>query len=122
ALPLPERVMAVADLLHAESGFAEWSRSESGFEIRDYNCCYLRLSGDAGPCRWHGRVLAELLGEVCGVSEDDRASQVCRFSVRGATTHTNGAATHDYSAGATFGDTLGASASVSGPERPLPAR
>ncbi len=81
-LSLAKRVAAVAHLLEAESGFAEWARTEGGFVIRDYNCCYRRLNGDDEPCRWHARVLVGLLG--CSVDHDPDATpapHTCRFVV-----------------------------------------
>ncbi len=82
-LPLGQRVAAVAELLHAESGFAEWAATEHGFEIRDYNCFYRKLNGEDGaPCRWHARVLRGLLG--CPVRCEGggpRAAHLCRFAV-----------------------------------------
>jgi predicted ArsR family transcriptional regulator len=80
-LPVAQRVAAVAEILQAEGGFAEWERTNDGYEIRDYNCLYRRLNGDdAEPCRWHQRVLSSLLD--CPVEcrgEAPRAVQLCRF-------------------------------------------
>ncbi|HLZ69834.1 MAG TPA: winged helix-turn-helix transcriptional regulator [Dehalococcoidia bacterium] len=87
-LPLSQRVAAVAELLHAESGFAEWAATERGFEIRDYNCFYRKLNGEDGaPCRWHERVLSGLL--ACAVHCEGggpRAAHLCRFAVAKAET------------------------------------
>ena len=59
---LPERVAAATDLLHAIGGFAEWSETSSGYEIRDYNCVFARISPDAEDgCEWHIRLLGRLL-------------------------------------------------------------
>lgn len=61
--PLEERVIAVADILHLIGGFAEWYRTEQGFEIRDYNCCFAKLNAgsESTGCEWHVRLLTQLL-------------------------------------------------------------
>ncbi len=60
---LEERVIAVADILHLIGGFAEWTRTEEGFEIRDYNCCFAKLNtgAESSGCEWHIRLLTQLL-------------------------------------------------------------
>jgi len=59
---LQERVAAATDLLHAIGGFAEWSQTPAGYEIRDYNCVFARISPDAEDgCEWHIRLLNRLL-------------------------------------------------------------
>ena len=59
---LGERVAAVAELLHSVGGFAEWYETADGFEIRDYNCIFARLTpvSETG-CEWHVRILTRLL-------------------------------------------------------------
>ncbi len=60
--PLPDRVAAAADLLHSVGGFAEWCKSEGGYEIRDYNCVFATLRFEQGSdCPWHVRLLTGLL-------------------------------------------------------------
>jgi predicted ArsR family transcriptional regulator len=83
-LSLPERVAAVAALLQQESGFAEWIRTSDGYEILDYNCFFRRLNGLNGePCRWHARVLSELLDQpVESRAASPASAQLCRFAVR----------------------------------------
>lgn len=82
-----QRVAAVAEILQAEGGFAEWEHTNDGYEIRDYNCLYRRLNGDDGePCRWHQRVLSNLLGCPVECREDaPRSVRRCRFVVPQAT-------------------------------------
>jgi predicted ArsR family transcriptional regulator len=82
-LPLSQRVVAVAELLRDESGFAEWLPVDGGWEIRDYNCCYRDLHGaDDGACPWHGRLLAALLGPGVQPAPDALAAvHACRFVV-----------------------------------------
>jgi predicted ArsR family transcriptional regulator len=102
-LAFAQRVPAVADLLQSESGFAEWAPTESGYEIRDYNCFYRKLNGADGEiCRWHDRVLSGLLG--CSVRCDasgPRSAHLCRFVVAPAgddgtaEPHANGVAAPD---------------------------
>jgi predicted ArsR family transcriptional regulator len=80
---LAQRVAAVAEILQAEGGFAEWERDGERYEIRDYNCLYRTLNGDDGrPCRWHERVLTGLLGYPVECRGDaPRAVHLCRFAV-----------------------------------------
>lgn len=82
-LSVGRRVAAIAELLQNESGFAEWTAGDAGYEIRDYNCFYRKLNGvDGDVCRWHERVLTGLLG--CPVrceSNEARATHLCRFVV-----------------------------------------
>lgn len=83
SLSLPERVAAVTELLRREGGFAEWTRTSEGFEILDYNCLYRRLSGkEGGPCRWHSRILSELLEHpVESRAAAPPYAQLCHFAV-----------------------------------------
>lgn len=87
-LPLSQGIVAVADLLRDESGFAEWLPVDGGWEIRDYNCCYRDLHGlDGGVCPWHGRLLAGLLGPGVQPAPDALAAvHACRFVVLPAET------------------------------------
>ena len=94
-LSFAKRVAAVAEILQAEGGFAEWQRTEDGYEIRDYNCFYRRFMGTDGnggakdvygdgACRWHRRVLSELLGVAITAAAlgDGRTDRCCRFAVQ----------------------------------------
>lgn len=59
---LTERVAAVTDVLQLIGGFAEWCPTESGFEIRDYNCVFMGLMPVTGSgCEWHVHLLTRLL-------------------------------------------------------------
>ncbi len=59
---LQERVPAVTEILQLIGGFAEWYSVENGFEIRDYNCVFAKLTGpEASGCEWHVRLLTQLL-------------------------------------------------------------
>lgn len=87
-LPLRQRVAAVAELLQTESGFAEWSSTGNGYEVRDYNCFYRKLNGrklngvHQESCRWHERVLSGLLGcHVYWRQEAAGGARLCRFEV-----------------------------------------
>ena len=84
-LAIPQRVIAVTELLHEESGFAEWLPADGGWEIRDYNCCYRDLNGsEEGACPWHRRLLAGLLGPEAQPAPDALAAvHACRFVVAG---------------------------------------
>ena len=60
--PLQERVEAVTEALHSIGGFAEWFPTDSGFEIRDYNCVFARLMPkQESGCEWHVHLLTQLL-------------------------------------------------------------
>jgi len=73
---LADRVATVTEILHLIGGFAEWCPTDSGFEIRDYNCVFSRLSAAqpalsqtsssapsaaGGECEWHVRLLTQFL-------------------------------------------------------------
>lgn len=82
-LDMPRRVIAATELLHEESGFAEWLPTDGGWEIRDYNCCYRDLNGsEEGACPWHRRLLAGLLGPDAQPAPDALTTvHACRFIV-----------------------------------------
>ncbi len=83
--PLEERVQTVAEILQLESGFAEWRKVESGFEIVDYNCAYRKVAENQDDlCAWHLQLLNELLGGGVRSSQgQSRGSDLCRFVVEG---------------------------------------
>ena len=67
---LSDRVIAVTNVLHLIGGFAEWLPTDTGYEVRDYNCVFARLiaaqpnlvpEGEASGCEWHVRLLTQLL-------------------------------------------------------------
>ncbi len=60
---LKERVENVAKIFRDEEGtLSEWSETEDGFEIRDYNCPYYKLAiEDDHLCKWHTRLLTKML-------------------------------------------------------------
>lgn len=62
-LTLRERVEEVTKVFRDEEGtLSEWSESEDGFEIRDYNCPYYKLAiEDDHLCKWHTTLLTKLL-------------------------------------------------------------
>jgi predicted ArsR family transcriptional regulator len=80
---LPERVIAVAEILDEEGGFAEWRAVEDGFEIADYNCVYRRVVGSHGDlCDWHVSLLGRLLGSDVQCSQFmSKGAECCRFIV-----------------------------------------
>jgi predicted ArsR family transcriptional regulator len=60
---LEEQVAAVTELLHADGGFAEWEKTESGYVISDYNCLFGRAPlQDGRGCEWHFYLLSRMLG------------------------------------------------------------
>ena len=59
---LEQRVSGVTDVLHLIGGFAEWCKTDYGFEIRDYNCVFARLMPlETSGCACHERLLGQLL-------------------------------------------------------------
>jgi predicted ArsR family transcriptional regulator len=80
---LEERVAFVAEALHADGGFAEWERTEQGYEIRDYNCLFHNLAnGNGDLCEWHQSFVSQVLGaEVRAVPCPDNGSPCCRYLV-----------------------------------------
>lgn len=83
--PLPERVQLVTSILETEGGFAEWRKSETGYEIIDYNCVYRKVAAaDAQVCDWHVNLLAQLLGKDVSCNQFARSGdECCRFLVTG---------------------------------------
>jgi len=83
--PLEERVVFVSEVMHAEGGFAEWTKTDEGYEIRDYNCLFHRVlngNGDTDVCEWHRTFLSEAMGaEVRVVPCPDPDRQCCRFLI-----------------------------------------
>ncbi len=81
--PLQERVVFVTEVMHSDGGFAEWERTEGGYEIRDFNCLFHRLlDGEAQVCEWHRSFLSRMLGAEVRVSPcPDRGGQCCRYLI-----------------------------------------
>lgn len=81
---LEERVIAAADILHTIGGFAEWNRTDTGFELRDYNCCFQKLTLPAGEqgCEWHANLLTDLLQwPVEPQTSTDERIECCRYLI-----------------------------------------
>ncbi len=80
---LPERVIAVAEILDEEGGFAEWRAVEDGFEISDYNCVYRRVVDSHNDlCDWHLSLLEKLMGSDVQCSQFmSKGAECCRFVV-----------------------------------------
>jgi len=79
---LEEQVQTVAEILQSESGFAEWRKLESGFEILDYNCAYRKVAENQDLCAWHLELLSQLLGgRVRAVSFQSKGGDLCRFLI-----------------------------------------
>jgi predicted ArsR family transcriptional regulator len=81
---LEERVAAVTDVLHLIGGFAEWVRTDDGFEIRDYNCVFARLvPQQESGCEWHTHLLTQLLRWPVQheVMVNDSGGECCRYLV-----------------------------------------
>lgn len=78
--PLQERVVFVTEVMQNDGGFAEWEKTERGFEIRDFNCLFhLLLDGDV--CEWHSTFLKNVLGEDIQVEPCANNNNCCRFAV-----------------------------------------
>ena len=82
---LEERVAVVAEILEAESGFAEWRKLDGGFEILDYNCAYRKVAESQDElCAWHIEFLTRLLGRTVRAAEyQSRGGECCRFIIEG---------------------------------------
>ena len=80
---LEERVVAVTAVLHLIGGFAEWLRTDEGFEIKDYNCVFSRLVTETqNGCEWHVRLLTRLLNwPVRHEHVIDGRVQCCRYLI-----------------------------------------
>ena len=79
--PLQERVVFVTEVMQSDGGFAEWEKTERGFEIRDFNCLFHRLvNGDA--CEWHSTFLKNVLGEDLAVEPCGTDEHCCRYEIK----------------------------------------
>ena len=78
--PLQERVVFVTEVMRNDGGFAEWEKTERGFEIRDFNCLFHRLL-DGDVCEWHGTFLARMLGDDVRVTPCTGDGQCCRYEI-----------------------------------------
>jgi predicted ArsR family transcriptional regulator len=58
---LEERIVALTSVLHAIGGFAEWQRTDEGYEIRDYNCVFATITSQSDGCPGHLRLITQLL-------------------------------------------------------------
>jgi len=77
--PLEERVAAATEFLHADGGFAEWEKTDRGYEIRDYNCVFSSLGGGNGAgCEWHLNFLRWLLGAEVRAEPVEGCANCCR--------------------------------------------
>lgn len=81
--PLAERVAFVTEVMHADGGFAEWAKTEAGFEIRDFNCLFHRLlHGGSEVCQWHRTFLGRMLGANVRVEPcPGDSSACCRYLI-----------------------------------------
>jgi len=78
--PLEERVVFVTEVMQSDGGFAEWEKTDRGFEIRDFNCLFHRLL-DGDVCEWHSTFLKNVLGEDLQVEPCADNENSCRFAV-----------------------------------------
>ena len=78
--PLQERVVFVTEVMQSDGGFAEWEKTERGFEIRDFNWLFHRLlDGDA--CKWHSTFLKSVLGEDRQVEPFTTDENCCSYEI-----------------------------------------
>ena len=78
--PLQERVVFVTEVMQSDGGFAEWEKTERGFEIRDFNCLFHRLlDGDA--FEWHSTFLKSVLGEDLQVEPFTTDENCCSYEI-----------------------------------------
>jgi predicted ArsR family transcriptional regulator len=82
---LEERVSKVAEILEAESGFAEWRKVGGGYEILDYNCVYRKVAENQEEvCAWHRELIRLLLGgKARAVEFQSVGGDRCRFVIEG---------------------------------------
>lgn len=80
---LEERVQAVTEVLRVIGGLAEWSETERGYEIRDYNCVFASILDESGECcQGHVRLISRLLKwPVTPEASDGEAVRCCRYVV-----------------------------------------
>ena len=87
--PLQERIVFVAEVMHADGGFAEWEQTALGYELRDFNCLFHRLlegDGEREVCEWHRSFLSRMLGtDVRVVPCSDSSTQCCRYLIETVT-------------------------------------
>ncbi len=82
---LEERVSKVAEILEEESGFAEWRKTDGGYEILNYNCLYRKVAeSQEEVCTWHRELIRLLVGgRVRAVEFQRSGADCCRFVVDG---------------------------------------
>jgi predicted ArsR family transcriptional regulator len=82
---LEEQVATVTEMLHADGGFAEWGKTESGYVIHDYNCLFGRTSlQDGRGCEWHFYLLSRMLGPGVRLAPAERCDPPvagCRYVI-----------------------------------------
>ena len=78
--PVQERVVFVTEVMQSDGGFAEWEKTERGFEIRDFNCLFHRLL-DGDVCEWHSTFLKNVLGEDLSVEPCATDENCCHYEI-----------------------------------------
>jgi predicted ArsR family transcriptional regulator len=80
---LEERVAKVVEILDAESGLVEWSKTDGGYEILNYNCVYRRVAeSQEEVCAWHRELIRLLLaGKARAVEFQSGGADRCRFTI-----------------------------------------
>lgn len=78
--PLRERVAFVTEVMRNDGGFAEWEKTDRGFEIRDFNCLFHRLL-EGEVCEWHGTFLQRMLGDDVRVRPTPGEGNCCRYEI-----------------------------------------
>ena len=81
---LAERVAAAAQILHEESGFAEWKVEGQSYEIINYNCVYRRVAASHDDlCNFDLDLLSRLLGQDVQCKQSmSQGAGCCRFVVQ----------------------------------------
>lgn len=88
---LQERVVFVTEVMQSDGGFAEWEKTDRGFEIRDFNCLFHRLM-DGDVCEWHSTFLKNVLGADLRVEPCATDEHCCRYEIEAAVPAKLGAA------------------------------
>lgn len=79
---LEERVAVATEILHADSGFAEWEKTEGGFVILDYNCFFGRVPMQNGHgCQWHFYFLSRMVGPRVRFEPVEGCGDCCRYAI-----------------------------------------
>lgn len=87
---LEERTGKLVDLLQLQEGtLSEWTPTENGVEIVDYNCPFQKIAAvEPELCSWHEHFLAGVLNAEVHMEQCiSQGHPCCRFDVQNLETH-----------------------------------